>query len=185
MLPHSSPPRAPGMRSVLSFVGAWLAVLTLAACSRSAPAAPESAFRAFRDALRYGDGATVWAMLTPASQSRLSAIAADADEPWRSLRVAWAPTEADIDTLERVSIDEQGAVLRVTTYHGDSHDVALVRHEGSWLVELDLTRVADAAEPAQDGAALEGSAGAAPEPRPPAGGPGDSAAADTAPVDGR
>lgn len=185
MPPHSSPPRAFRTTAVLPFVVAWLAALTLAACSRSAPAAPESAFRAFRDALRYGDGATVWAMLTPDAQAQLTDLAGDREEPWRSLRVAWAPTEADIDTLERVSIDEQGAVLRVTTYHGDSHDVALVRHDGSWLVALDLTRVADAAEPAQDGTTLEGSDGAAPEPRPPTGGPGESAGADPAPVDGR
>ncbi len=185
MPPVSSPPRAHRTTVVFSVAVAWLAVLALAGCSRSAPASPESAFRAFRDALRYGDGAMVWAMLTPASQAQLSDLAGEGDEPWRALRVAWAPTEADIDTLERVSIDEQGAVLRVTTYHGDSHEVALVRHDGSWLVALDLTRVADATEPAQDGTALEGSDGAAPEPRTPAGGPGDAAGADTAPVDGR
>lgn len=164
-----------------AFVFATLAAIALmfAGCGRSTPASPESAFRAFRDALRYGANEAAWAMLTPRAQSTLAAD--DTDAPWRSLRVAWVPAEADIESLERVSIDEAGAVLRVTTYHGDSHEVALVRGEEAWLIDLDLTRVADADDSAQDGGAPDPAPSSEDGASQPPGAPTDTA---TEPVDG-
>ena len=119
-------------------------------CAPDSPnehAAPEFAFRDFRAALGQRNGDVLWRFLGPETQARLEADAqafeaagGGAVTPVDLLVPAWVPSAAEIDTIERVSMDDAAAVLRVTTVLGNTSDVTLLRSDTGWRIELDLDR---------------------------------------------
>lgn len=125
-----------------------LAVVTTG-CGRKAAndrAAPESAFRAFREALAVGNHERVASFLSEDDAATLgrwadahAALGQTRPEPASLLRAAWVPWDEDIESLERLVTDDVGATLRLHFHNGTSADVRLVRvPAGGWTVDLDL-----------------------------------------------
>lgn len=116
-------------------------------CARPAPnerAAPESAFRAFRDALSAGNGVVVWSFLGEETRSQLEERLAELPEsagytePWQLVMANWVPTEEDIDRIERIEESDGAVTLEIHEHLGAVTTMVLLREGDGWVVELDL-----------------------------------------------
>ncbi len=124
------------------------AVAALSGCGSDAPneqSAPEFAFRSFRSALLTRNYPAVWAFLGPETRSELEARAAAFEDAGRRVQhpaellvVGWVPSEADIDSVERLHFDEERAVLRIATVFEHEADIELTRDGDAWRIELQM-----------------------------------------------
>lgn len=112
-------------------------------CERRAAndrAAPESAWRAFRDALGSRDRDAVWAFLGDETRAALEAQAATFGEGGPAakelIRVSWVPAETDVASIRRENEDDAGVDLVLTSVHGVESRVRMLRGEAGWRVEL-------------------------------------------------
>lgn len=138
--------RAPlALRRASSFVVlALVAALGLGGCAEETPngqSAPESAFRAFRVALASGNSEALWSFLGPETRGWLEERAAESPDaargnPANLLVAAWVPSEAEIDTLERLRFEDDVAVLEMTTVLGHRSEITMTRTESGWRIEL-------------------------------------------------
>lgn len=123
-----------------------LLLLVGASCQGPEPntqSAPESALRAFHDAVRSGDSARVEAFLTDGARHALGLRAArwaeltgDERPPSSFLLASWAPGEAYIESVERLSTSDDETHLRVRTYLGEEVEVVMLRAPEGWRVRL-------------------------------------------------
>lgn len=143
------PSRRSRLRSCAGAIGSALLLVLLfgvllGGCSRGdghTVAAPETAYRAFLDAVRSRDGDAVHAFLEDRVRDDLAARA----ERWRAatgkelsppefLMMAWGPGEADVERIEREATEGGTTTLRVETALGESYRVSLRREAGEWRV---------------------------------------------------
>lgn len=128
-------------------VAFFAVVLGSAAACTTAPAnevaAPESAFRAFREALQRADRQAAWTFLGPRTQAALQARFEEANRagfalqsPADLLVVSFVPRAVDLQRIERAEQGADHVVLRVTSAHGIEADVQLWRVAGGWVLEL-------------------------------------------------
>ncbi|MFT6400420.1 MAG: hypothetical protein ACJAYU_005191, partial [Bradymonadia bacterium] len=87
----------------------------------------------------------VWAFLGPETREALEERAAafesagqPVQHPAELLVAAWVPSEADIDTVERVHFDEERAVLRIVTVFEHEAEIEFTRDGDAWRIELEV-----------------------------------------------
>jgi hypothetical protein len=121
------------------------ATVVLGGCERRAAnerAAPESAFRSFRDALASRDRDAVWAFLGDETRAALTARAEAMQPPPARpvdlLQVVWVPDETDLEAVRRTDEDAEGVTLVFSSVYGEESSVRLLRSEVGWRVELRL-----------------------------------------------
>jgi hypothetical protein len=121
----------------------WLAIVVVLACERPAPRSPESAYRAFAEAVRHSDARAAWATLSRPTramlEARSKAIAAASggmvkDEP--AMMVFQSGTRpAPVGEVKLLQSSESQAVVEVTGAAGPQR-VKLVHDGEEWLVDL-------------------------------------------------
>lgn len=153
-----APQRAALHRGWLRAACGWVALAGASACA-APPAnevvAPESAFRAFREALQRADRESAWTFLGPRTQAALQARFEEANRagltmqsPADLLVVSYVPRAVDLQRIERAEQGDDHVVLRLTSAHGIEADVQLFRVERGWVLELVDE---DSTEPTIDG----------------------------------
>ena len=128
-------------------------LFTLLLTSCSSPEAndvgsPETALTTFISAMHYGSTDDIWTFLGPNTRSALEArvnsaraLGIDETRPAFFLIPTWLPTEAEIETVERLETTENTTTLQITTYLGHISEVMILRVEEGWQIELNIPDV--------------------------------------------
>lgn len=124
--------------------GLPLAVLVLLGVSCKPPqptTTPETAYRAFNDALNKGNAKSAWSALSEATRSKIkerskaiseASQGAIRDEPEAFL---FQTRPGVITSVTAVKTDETTAVLQIASASG-TREVKLVKDSGTWFIDL-------------------------------------------------
>lgn len=135
---------APGRKAARRL---WLAValgLVLSACAPDV-GEPAGAYRRFADAVRQGDDNTAWNLLSENTRSALDddarriSEATGRDKPMTGRQLAFSQPlvlQQRIARIETVEQSSDRARITVIDDAGGRTDVALVREQGGWRIDL-------------------------------------------------
>ena len=132
-----------------AWVWAGISALALGACGggpTTQSAVPETALRAFVDAMIYGDHEVVWAALEPDFREDLQVqweqeVARYGRDvvghhPAALLLPVWLPRETQLRVTERVDRSGDHVALRLETVFGREHRVDMRRGAEGWVFTL-------------------------------------------------